>query len=148
MVVAVSGHRDVVGGAVEQLQCAVIAVIDSGAEELRLGGALGTDHIALLEAHRHGGVRIVVVVPATTKAIPAGTRDAVLECADEVVEMGLDPRAPWSYLRRNDRLLDGAEVLLALYDGRRTGGTAYTVREARKRGIQVRVLDPRLSANP
>lgn len=40
-------------------------------------------------------------------------------------------------LRRNDVLLGIAEVLVAWYDGRPGGGTAYTVRQAQVRSVPI-----------
>ena len=43
---------------------------------------------------------------------------------------------------RNHRLVEAAGSLLAVYNGERRGGTAATVRYARKLGRQVVILDP------
>ena len=45
-------------------------------------------------------------------------------------------------LDRNHRLVDAADLLLAVYNGERRGGTAATVRYARKLGRRVIILDP------
>ena len=45
-------------------------------------------------------------------------------------------------LDRNHRLVEAAEVLLAVYNGERRGGTAATVRYAQKRGKKIIILDP------
>lgn len=45
-------------------------------------------------------------------------------------------------LDRNHRLVEAAEVLLAVYNGERRGGTAATIRYARKMGRQIVILDP------
>lgn len=45
-------------------------------------------------------------------------------------------------LDRNRRLVDTADLLLAVYNGERRGGTAATVRYARKLGRRVIILDP------
>ena len=41
-------------------------------------------------------------------------------------------------LRRNRALLEGAALVIACYNGQEKGGTAYTVRYARHRGVPVR----------
>lgn len=43
---------------------------------------------------------------------------------------------------RNHRLVEASEVLLAVYNGERRGGTAATVRYARKMSRQIVILDP------
>ena len=45
-------------------------------------------------------------------------------------------------LDRNRRLVDSADLLLAVYNGERRGGTAATVRYARKSGHKITILDP------
>lgn len=53
----------------------------------------------------------------------------------------------WEYhrncmLERNRRLVDHAGWLLAVYNGEQRGGTAATLRYARKTGREVIVIDP------
>jgi hypothetical protein len=50
-----------------------------------------------------------------------------------------DTKAP---LRRNDLMLSLCDHVVALYDGRITGGTFYTIREAKKLGLPVKYLKP------
>ncbi len=45
-------------------------------------------------------------------------------------------------LDRNHRLVDVADMLLAVYNGERRGGTAATVRYARKLGRRLIIVDP------
>ena len=45
-------------------------------------------------------------------------------------------------LKRNRYLVDHASCLLAIYNGEQRGGTALTVRDARKLGREIVVLDP------
>ena len=45
-------------------------------------------------------------------------------------------------LDRNRRLVDAADLLLAVYNGERRGGTAATVRYARKLRRKIMILDP------
>ena len=43
---------------------------------------------------------------------------------------------------RNHRLVEAAGLLLAVYNGEQRGGTAATVRYARKLGRKIMILDP------
>ena len=45
-------------------------------------------------------------------------------------------------LARNRRLVDQAGILLAVYNGERRGGTAATVRYARKAGREIIMIEP------
>ena len=40
-------------------------------------------------------------------------------------------------LLRNNFLVDNSSLLLAYYDGRKKGGTYYTVNRAKKKGIDI-----------
>ena len=51
-----------------------------------------------------------------------------------------------SMLARNRRLVDQAEILLAVYNGGRRGGTAATVRYARKAGRKFITIAPLIQA--
>ena len=50
-------------------------------------------------------------------------------------------------LERNRFLVDHADLLLAVYNGERRGGTAATVRYARKQGKEILILDPDTSGS-
>lgn len=45
-------------------------------------------------------------------------------------------------LRRNDLMLETADILVACWDGRTSGGTAYTVRKAKARQLPIRLVVP------
>ena len=45
-------------------------------------------------------------------------------------------------LERNHRLVEAAGLLLAVYNGEQRGGTAATIRYARKLKREILVLDP------
>jgi len=50
-------------------------------------------------------------------------------------------------LLRNEEIIKGAKLLIALYDGREKGGTYYTIEFAKKLGVPVHILTPeRLNA--
>ena len=45
-------------------------------------------------------------------------------------------------LERNRFLVDHSDILLAVYNGERRGGTAATVRYAQRSGREILILDP------
>ena len=47
-----------------------------------------------------------------------------------------------AYRMRNDYLVDNSSVLVAWFDGQPRGGTAYTVRRARRKGVRTENLYP------
>lgn len=67
---------------------------------------------------------------------------SILEQADEVVYVSREYSRD-CMLRRNRYLVDHAACLLAVYNGECRGGTAMTVRYARKMGREMTILDPR-----
>ncbi len=67
---------------------------------------------------------------------------SILEQVDSVMYVSREYNKD-CMLKRNRYLVDHAACLLAVYNGERRGGTAMTVRYARKRGREVIVLDPR-----
>ncbi len=66
---------------------------------------------------------------------------SILAQADEVVYVSREYR-DGCMLKRNRYLVDHAACLLAVYNGERRGGTAMTVRYARKLGREVIILNP------
>ena len=140
MVVAFTGIRDLSSASIPDVEDAVADVLSERPRELRFGGAVGADCAALSAACvGDGSACVVVVVPFKVADQPQLCRDLISRCANRIVELGL-PKARWAYLRRNDRLLDDADLLVAFTDGRKSGGTAYTIGEAHNRGIEVRIV--------
>lgn len=45
-------------------------------------------------------------------------------------------------LRRNDQMIELCDLVIALYDGRKSGGTYYTIKKARETGKRVIVIQP------
>lgn len=141
----ISGLREPHPEDVSKVEIAVVDFVRRlRSTEVRLGGARGVDTIALL-ALRAAEVpaRLVVYLPATRADAPAEAR-ASLHLADEVIELGGDPRQTRSYLIRNERMLLGGpepktDFLLAfrppMEDDSR-GGTAHAIRTAQKADIQ------------
>lgn len=66
---------------------------------------------------------------------------SILARADSVVYVSREYR-DGCMLERNRYLVDHAGTLLAVYNGERRGGTAATVRYARKKGRGLIVIDP------
>lgn len=66
---------------------------------------------------------------------------SILEQADEVVYVNREYREG-CMLERNRYMVDHSSVLLAVYNGEWRGGTAMTVRYAKKMGRRVIILNP------
>lgn len=156
MIVALTGIRDIAASSEATVRETVRALIEEGVTEWRFGGALGADTMALVAADdMKASGRLVVFVPGRLVDQPMAARDAIQSLADDVVELRLpheNGRLPaWAYLRRNDAMLTGrirpnlqlprAELCVGFAaDGRRHGGTAYTLRKAAELGIMSRTV--------
>jgi adenine/guanine phosphoribosyltransferase-like PRPP-binding protein len=149
MIVAFSGIRDLLISSDADVELTAIeAAID--ADQLRFGGALGSDTVALA-AVCGSEAELAVYVPFTVDKQPKEAREAIRSCADRVAELHL----PWSrsaYLQRNEMMLRGADKLIAFTDGRTDGGTAWTIRKAQEMGLEVEIVPVRgektLAENP
>lgn len=144
--VAVTGNRGVTAADRSIIRRVVRELLaDAEVETIYFGGALGADTEALQAAlgmRRGDRPRLVVVVPDTLEAQPRETRD-VSRRADEVVELRrpIDASDGWrAYHARNRWMVDHASLLVAFWDGHPRSGTGATVRYARRRGVEVRIV--------
>ena len=112
--------------------------------------ALGTDTWAAMAVldlrERNPAIKLHCVLPCEGQEIkwttPAQVRyKHILSEADsaEYVKRLYDKKC---MLERNRRLVDSAAFLLAVYNGEKRGGTAATVRYAKKTGREIIVIDP------
>ena len=148
--VAFSGHRTYRGEAAEELRVLVGRLYDEGYRRFLCGMAWGFD-LAAGEAvaelkHRCADVELVAVVPyAGFRGLFHGEDgeqyDRVVAAADEMLEVSeCEPKV--AFRMRNDFLVDNATVVVAWFNGIGRGGTAYTVKRARRRGVRVENLYP------
>jgi len=144
-VIAITGHRELLDGAAEEIEWTIAEELsDHWPSEIRFGGALGTDTEALIAAcnmrvEGAPGPKLHVIVPFKAKNMPEQARRWATECADVITELDL-AKSKKAYLERNLALLEGADRLVAFTDGRQTGGTAHTIREAARRHIPTRIV--------
>ena len=141
-IVVVSGLRDVAPVSVPDIELTMAEVLREGPAEIRFGGGRGSDTIALRASGevRHRPTQLVVYAPCRAADLPAEARGPVSIYADQVVACRGRPSDPRSYLARNERMLEGAGQLVAFTDGRKTGGTAFTIRAAMRRGVPIRIV--------
>lgn len=108
MIVVVSGIRDLASSSEGAVSDAVLEHAER-ATEIRFGGALGVDTVALGAVAEMPAVRKVVYVPFTIADQPASARRA-FAWADEIIQMrlpGTPSTNPGAYLARNRRMLLG-----------------------------------------
>lgn len=110
--------------------------------------AEGADRLVARHLLSHGANRLVAVLPLPqhdyetdfTGAESRAEFAQLLARADEVVEIPAQPSRDAAYAEGGLAMLDRADVLIAVWDGREArglGGTAEVVGEARRRGLPV-----------
>jgi uncharacterized phage-like protein YoqJ len=148
MTVCFTGHREIDAHTrtvlIKTLKREIENLIDRGADCFRTGGALGFDTLAALIVlslkRQHPHIRLELILPCPTQADLWSREDReayqrILSRADSVSYV-----SPFYYngvlLRRNDRLVEGADVCVA-YLTTSHGGTAYTYVRALRSGLEV-----------
>lgn len=122
------------------------ALYAQGCRVFLCGMARGCDQyfaeavLTLRDEGRLPGARLVAMLPCPSQAErwDAGERAryrALLARCD-AVRMLEDRYTPGCMLRRNRAMVDAADVLLTVFDGSE-GGTAATVRYARRSGVRI-----------
>ena len=135
--VAFSGHRTYRGEVEEELCVLIGRLYDEGYRRFLCGMAWGFDLAA--------GEAVAVVPYDGFRGLFHGEDgeqyDRVVAAADEVVVVSeCEPKL--AFRMRNNFLVDNASVVVAWFNGIGRGGTAYTVKRARKRGVKVENLYP------
>jgi len=127
-----------------RLEKAIVEQIEKGVRFFGAGGALGFDTLAaqtvLRLREKYPDIKLVLVLPCLTqtRGWPAGDAaeyERIKALADKVVCIS-QAYTPDCMFRRNRHLVDHSGVCICCLT-RDTGGTAYTVRYARKQGIPV-----------
>ena len=128
----------------------IAKMADAGYTDFLSGMAQGTDTWAALVVlalkKENPALKLHCILPCEgqTDGWTASARKRyffILEQADEVVYVSREYREE-CMLERNRYLVDHAACLLAVYNGERRGGTAMTVRYARKLQRRVIILNP------
>ncbi|MBQ9346508.1 MAG: DUF1273 family protein [Oscillibacter sp.] len=125
-------------------------MVEAGFTDFLSGMALGVDQWAaasVLELRENNPViKLHCILPCKAQADgwTASERDAyrtILNEADSVVYVNRE-KIRDCMLVRNRFMIDHASLVLAVYNGEKRGGTASTVRYARKVGRDVWILNP------
>ena len=148
--ISFTGHRSYQGEADAQLRQTLRQLYDDGYTHFLCGMAWGWD-LAAAEAvielrKEYGEITLIAVEPyAEFRRLFHGKDleqyNRVVESADEgvvVSEQGGDA----AFRMRNDYLVDNSAMVVAWFDGKPRGGTAYTVRRARHSHLPVINLMP------
>ena len=139
-----TGHRTYDGSRNEELASAVRGLYALDYRNFLCGMAVGFDieaaEVVLALREELSGLRVVAVIPfeETQRGFPEEWRsrfERIVAEADEVIVLA-SKYSVAAYTVRNNFLVDNASACIAYFDGSK-GGTAYTVRRARKCGAQI-----------
>lgn len=143
-----TGHRELpVWGREElaaKLEDTIISLYQKGIRFYGAGGALGFDCLAAQTVLRLRescpAMRLILVLPCLTQtrgwpAADVQEYERIKAQADKVVYTAQDYSKGCMH-KRNRHLVDNSSVCVC-YLNRESGGTAYTVRYARKKGLEI-----------
>ena len=140
----VTGHRDIpeeqMGRIQKLLRQEILAAIEDGYTHFISGFAAGADLlfadiIAELKEIYPITLEAAIPYPGRMKT-PDETFQRLIRCCD-TVKIHSDTYFKGCYMRRNRYLVDQSQRVIAVYDGRPTGGTAATVRYAKEKDVRV-----------
>ena len=126
------------------LECVITALYQKGIRYYGAGGALGFDAIAAQTVIRLRkscpGMKLILVLPCLTQTRGWRLEDIaeyerIKAQADKVVYTAQEYNRGCMH-KRNRHLVDNSSVCVC-YLNRESGGTAYTVRYARERGLEI-----------
>lgn len=135
----------------EQLNKQIRLAIESGYTTFLSGMAVGAD-IWAAEAvislkTEFPQISLVAILPFANQASRWGANlkaryDEIISNCDDVVSLQQDYSKGCMHIR-NKELVDRSSRVIAVYDGRETGGTAYTVSLAMKKRLDVFFINSR-----
>ena len=132
------------------LAAKIAALTERGVVHFITGGSDGIDLYAaenvLEQREQNPAIKLFCVLPCREQGskwpvAPRGRYNAVLEHADMILYVSQSYHEN-CMLERNRFMVQMASTVLAVYNGERRGGTAATVRYARRMGRELLVIDP------
>ena len=128
-----------------RIKAQVASLIEKGINTFYVGGAVGFDMLAAellidLRDKKGADIRIISALPFpewrdTWSENEKRRQDYIMEKSDEVFYVAKE-HSREAYLSRDRKMVDESEFCIA-YCTRSSGGTAYTIRYAIKKGLQV-----------
>ena len=144
----VTGHRkipaDKLAYVETELRGAVMAAVNDGYTRFINGGAAGTDLIfaaivaELKEQGQPLSLEVALPYSGRKKSKDQGFQKTLAAC--DKVRAFSERYSRGCYFVRNRYLVDESSRVIAVYDGRDSGGTVYTMQYARSKGKTVQVI--------
>lgn len=135
----------------QRLYCEILQLAQKGVCTFITGMARGVDTWAaeivleLRDAFPDRGIELWAAIPYSRQAsawseADRQRRQRILARADKVEHISID-YSRGVLQKRNRWMVDHADCLLAVYDGK-PGGTKYTIDYACKKGVQIILIEP------
>ena len=148
-IVAFTGHRTYDGSANDALMATISALYAEGARHFRVGMAEGFDLAAgsavreMMLTHSDITLEACIPWPGFEARFSAEDRTEYNRIMDHaaIVRYASNEYHRTVFYDRNDMLVEGAQSLVAWWDGGKSG-TGYTVKRARKLGLNIKNLHP------
>ena len=146
----VTGHREIPSGqqadVIRRLEQEVQQALDDGFTRFVSGFAQGVDqYFAQIVARlrqSNPSLRLEAAIPYRGRhmvlANAPQTKALLSACTDLYIASNKYARDV--YLQRNRYMVEQSQRIIAVYDGRKNGGTAYTIRYAQAQGKEVREI--------
>ncbi|MFI3289172.1 MAG: SLOG family protein [Rikenellaceae bacterium] len=152
MTIAFTGHREYDAERTNEALYQRIAEIASQNDDITFlsGMAVGFDLAAaeaVLEVRRLGynvGLKCIIPFYGQSRFFCESDQtryNRVVELADEVVILSKSYNSS-VFFNRNDFLIDNADTIIAYFNTTKKGGTAYTIRKARRANLKIENLYP------
>ncbi len=140
----VTGHRKIEGMSDadirEKLQVAIEQAINDGYTHFISGFANGVDLMfaeIVVELKAQYPISLEAAIPYRGRMETKNKRFQKLLAQCDKVSVASEVYHKGCYLERNRQMVDQSSLVIAVYDGRESGGTAYTVRYAETSGISL-----------
>ena len=146
---AVTGHRDIPDDKVDfikqRLREEVQLAIDDGCRFFLSGMADGADllfvEVVIELKETNPGLFLEAALPYANRNKTGNERfqELLKEC--DGVNIVSEKYFPGCFMKRNRYLIEHSQRVIAVYDGRKKGGTFFTMRHAKNMELDVRVIE-------
>lgn len=143
----VTGHRDIPADEIQYVQMKLrqelLQAIRSGYTHFISGFAAGVDLIyaGIVAGLKHEyPITLEAAIPYPGRM---NTPDEVFQCLlkeCDIVKVHTDRYSKSCYMVRNRYMIDCSALVIAVHDGRKSGGTAATIRYANRKGCDLREI--------
>ena len=147
-----TGHRDIAEEHLETVRAGlrreIVRAVAEGYTRFLSGFARGADlYFAEIVAELKGSdpaIRLEALLPYRARLYSREPLFRGLIAACDRVDVQSEDYTPTCFFARDRALVEAASLVIAVYDGRPSGGTRYTLRCARSLGREVRHVRPAL----